>query len=104
MTRQPRERTARSAEPPHYGWPGLGGGRSRFVRAPLEFRGSTTQVCGLWPFATGTATPMVGVPLGRSLINDATVCCDPLSWFQEARLIHNPSASSSASRGSARAR
>jgi hypothetical protein len=80
-----------SAEPPHYGWMGAGGGRSRFVRAPLEFRGSTTQACGLWPFATGAATPLVGVPLGRSLINDATVCCDPLSWFQEANLIHNPS-------------
>lgn len=86
-----RARRINVPETPHYGLTGPGGGRSRFVRAPLEFRGSTTQVCGLWPFATGTATPMVGVPLGRSLINDATVCCDPLSWFQEANLIHNPS-------------
>lgn len=34
---------------------------------------------------------MVGVPLGRSLISGATLCCDPISWFQDANLIHNPS-------------
>ncbi|MGH3265599.1 MAG: ATP/GTP-binding protein, partial [Trebonia sp.] len=61
------------------------------VQAPLEHRGSTVQVCGLWPFAVGTGTPMIGVPLGRSILNDATLCCDPISWFQHAKLIHNPS-------------
>ncbi|MFW5421087.1 ATP/GTP-binding protein [Nocardiopsis sp. CNT-189] len=35
---------------------------------------------------------MVGVPLGRSLTTGATVCCDPISWFQRANLISNPSA------------
>ena len=32
-----------------------------------EWRGTTVQVCGLWPFSTGTGTPMVGVPLGPQL-------------------------------------
>ncbi|UGQ09020.1 type IV secretory system conjugative DNA transfer family protein [Yinghuangia sp. ASG 101] len=34
---------------------------------------------------------MAGVPLGRSLIGGATLCCDPISWFQRAKLILNPS-------------
>jgi len=34
---------------------------------------------------------MIGVPLGRHLVNRGTVCCDPISWFQRANLISNPS-------------
>ena len=61
------------------------------VQAPSEWRATSVQVCGLWPFATGTGTPMIGVPLGRSLISGATLCADPVSWFQDANLISNPS-------------
>ncbi|MDA2812505.1 ATP/GTP-binding protein [Nocardiopsis sp. RSe5-2] len=56
-----------------------------------EYRGTSVQVCGLWPFAVGASAPMVGVPLGRSLQTGATLCCDPISWFQRANLISNPS-------------
>src|SRR5690606_34731709 len=38
-----------------------------------------------------SGTPMVGVPVGRELSGGATLCCDPISWFQRAGLIHNPS-------------
>jgi hypothetical protein len=69
-----------------------GGGRASYVEAPPEWRGTTFQVCGLWPFAAGSGTPMVGVPVGRELGGGATLCCDPISWFQRAGLIHNPSA------------
>ena len=62
------------------------------VQAADEWRGTTVQVCGLWPYAIGTGAPMIGVPLGRSLLTGATVCCDPISWFQRANLIGNPSA------------
>ncbi|MCP9982807.1 hypothetical protein [Actinomadura madurae] len=34
----------------------------------------------------------MGVPLGRELTTGAALCCDPISWFQRANLIHNPSA------------
>ena len=61
------------------------------VQAADEWRGTTVQVCGLWPYAVGTGAPMIGVPLGRSLLTGATVCGDPISWFQRARLINNPS-------------
>lgn len=34
---------------------------------------------------------MIGVPLGRNLLSGATLCADPISWFQRANLISNPS-------------
>ena len=34
---------------------------------------------------------MIGVPLGRNLLSGATLCADPISWFQRAKLISNPS-------------
>ncbi len=73
------------------GWSGRGAGSSVLVQAADEWRGTTVQVCGLWPFSTGTGTPTTGVPLGRSLISGATLCADPISWFQDAHLISNPS-------------
>lgn len=35
---------------------------------------------------------MIGVPLGRNLLSGATLCADPISWFERANLIGNPSA------------
>jgi len=71
---------------------GRGGGRVSYVPVPPEWRATTSQVCGLHPFAVGGGSPAVGVPLGRHLLTGAAVCCDPLSWFTRARLILNPSA------------
>ncbi|WP_229868606.1 ATP/GTP-binding protein [Streptomyces chryseus] len=62
-----------------------------YLDPPAEWRGTTVQVCGLWPYGAGSGTPTIGVPLGRSLLSNATVCCDPISWFTRAKLIHNPS-------------
>ncbi|BAL86501.1 hypothetical protein AMIS_12810 [Actinoplanes missouriensis 431] len=70
--------------------PGVaGGGRMAFVDAPVEVRGGTGQVCGLWPFGVGTGAPLVGVPMGRHLRSGATVCFDPISWYR-AGYISNP--------------
>jgi hypothetical protein len=77
--------------PTSRGWTGRGGGESMVISAAPEWRGTTVQVCGLWPYGVGTGAPMIGVPLGRHLINRGTVCCDPISWFQRANLILNPS-------------
>lgn len=74
-----------------HGWVKRGGGFQRHVHVPAEWRGTSVQVCGLWPFSAGSGTPMIGVPLGRHLMTGATVCCDPISWFQRASLITNPS-------------
>ena len=73
------------------GWRGRGGGASLYIQAPDEWRSTTNQACGLWPFAAGTGSPMSGVPLGRNLVSGATLCGDPISWFQDAKLINNPS-------------
>lgn len=66
-------------------------GYSTYLQAPQEWRGTTVQVCGMWPFAAGTGSPMVGVPIGRNILSGATMCCDPISWFMRAKLISNPS-------------
>ncbi len=47
---------------------------------------------------------MIGVPLGRNLISGATLCADPISWFQEREpdpqpeLLHPRQARASANR------
>ncbi|MEU8030692.1 ATP/GTP-binding protein [Streptomyces sp. NPDC049099] len=84
--------TVRVRQPGLRGFPGRGGGKASLVEAPPEWRGTTVQVCGLWPWAAGSGTPMRGVPVGRVLESGATLCMDPISWFQRAGLIHNPSA------------
>ncbi len=81
----------RPMRPSIRGWLGRGGGEAVNVTAADEFRGTTVQVCGLYPFSVGTGTPMIGVPLGKNLSTGASVCCDPISWFQRAQLISNPS-------------
>ncbi|MGL5859366.1 MAG: LAGLIDADG family homing endonuclease [Angustibacter sp.] len=83
---------ARGPRPGPRGWSGRARGGSMVVQAADEWRGTTVQTCGLWPFATGAGSPMIGVPLGRNLLTGSTLCCDPISWFQRARLISNPSA------------
>lgn len=87
-------RMTRQSRPPRStprGWPGPGGGMVGYVDPAPEWRGTSVQVCGLWPFGAGAGTPMVGVPLGRDLDSGATVCCDPVSWFMRTGLLANPS-------------
>ena len=83
---------ARPAKPGSRGWSGAGAGGVHYLQAPVQWRGTTVQVCGLWPFSAGSGSPMVGVPLGRNMLTGGTLCCDPISWFQRAQLISNPSA------------
>jgi hypothetical protein len=95
----PTERTARPEKekkpeirrPGPRGWLGRGRGEVNVVEPVEEWRGTTVQVCGLHPFSVGTGTPMIGVPMGLQLFTGATVCADPISWFQDADLISNPS-------------
>ena len=90
--KQGAARPERPRRPGPRGWFGQGAGQSVYVQAPDEWRGTTNQVCGLWPFTIGAGTPMVGVPLGQHLSTGAVVCGDPISWFQRGNLISNPSA------------
>lgn len=86
-----RSRAAAALRPGPRGWNRPGGGKVGLIEPAPEFRGTSVQVCGLWPFSAGSSTPTVGVPLGRHLITSATVCADPVSWFLN-NLTLNPSA------------
>lgn len=73
------------------GYPGPAGGYATWVETPAIYRGTSVQVCGLWPFGTGSATPTIGVPMGRHLITGNTICFDPQSWYTRTHLINTPS-------------
>ena len=68
-----------------------GGGASHLFESPREWRGSTRQICGLWPFAAGSSTPFSGAPMGIDIDTNAPVGCDPIAWFVDG-IINNPSA------------
>lgn len=72
------------------GWEGPGGGGAVGVEPSLEVLGTTVQVCGLWPFVTGSAAPTVGVPLGVHLTRGFPISGDPIFYFM-ANLVSNPS-------------
>jgi hypothetical protein len=80
------------AVPGPRGWAGRGRGRSVYLQTPTEWRGTSVQVCGLWPFSVGAGAPLIGAPLGKHLLTGATVCGDPISWFQHSNLLTAPTA------------
>ena len=90
-TRHKEGSPVRPLRPGARGWLGRGRGQDVVIDAPTEYRGTTVQVCGLWPWAVGAGTPNLGVPFGRHLQTGATLCCDPITWYQQAGLISNPS-------------
>ena len=83
--RQPLKMTPR-------GLAGAGGGRQGLVGSMPEWRGTTVQVAGLWPWAVGAGAPIVGTPLGSHLVTGGPVCFDPLNWFARGNFLSNPSA------------
>ena len=90
-----RRHHAKAAGPLHpgpRGWAGPGRGRSVYVQAPAEWRATSVQACGLWPFSVGAGAPLIGAPLGKHVLTGATVCGDPISWFQRAGLLTAPTA------------
>lgn len=90
-TRTEKDKKPAIKRPGPRGWLGRGRGEVNVVAPVDEWRGTTVQVCGLHPFSVGSGTPMIGVPMGLQLFTGATVCADPISWFQDADLINNPS-------------
>ncbi|MGN2635031.1 hypothetical protein ACTD5D_02310 [Nocardia takedensis] len=63
------------------GYRGPGGGRAAVVPTTPEWRATTVQVAGLWPFSVGASAPTVGTPVGSHYITGAPVHFDPMSWF-----------------------
>jgi hypothetical protein len=65
------------------------------MRNPTFFRGTSNEVAGLYPWMIGSGTPTIGVPIGRQKRKQSkgsVVFCDPISWFERAHLISQPSA------------
>lgn len=70
---------------------GAGSGQAGSAPHMQPYRGTSRQVCGLWPLVVGGSIPMVGAPLGRVLGGSGTLCADHISWFEKG-LISAPSA------------
>lgn len=73
------------------GYLGEGGGRMNVVGRPVEYRATTAQVAGLWPWSVGAGAPLIGTPLGSHLHTGAPVCFDPMNWFMRGSFITAPS-------------
>ena len=74
---------------PAWGWRAPGAGRAPHVAPGIQYQGTTTQLCGLYPFQAGSGAPTLGVPIGRHLLWGEVVCLDPLEWLREG-LVTNP--------------
>jgi hypothetical protein len=77
------------------GHTGPGGGAWPYMQNPQFFRGTANEVAGLYPWMIGSGTPTIGVPIGRvkrKQSKGSVVFCDPVSWFERAHLISQPSA------------
>ncbi len=73
------------------GYTGAGGGKMNIVGRPVEYRATTAQVAGLWPWSVGAGAPLIGTPLGSHLHTGAPVCFDPMNWFMRGGFITAPS-------------
>lgn len=70
---------------------GPGSGRLPARPRMEPWRGTSVQVCGLWPLIVGGTPPTVGVPLGPIIDGQGYLCADHISWFEKG-LISAPSA------------
>src|SRR6476469_4944505 len=70
------------------GWGVAGGGRAANVAAGTRYAGTTSQLCGLFPFAVASGAELTGVPVGRSLHTAEPVGLDPAHWLRTG-LISN---------------
>ena len=74
--------------PRAWGWPVAGGGRAPHVEGGELYAGTSSQLCGLFPFAVGSGTPVRGVPIGRHLLTAEPVGLDPAEWLRQG-LVSN---------------
>ena len=74
--------TPASIIPTTMGWAIAGGGRAANVAAGTRYAGTTSQLCGLFPFAVASGATLTGVPFGRSLHTAEPVGLDPAHWLR----------------------
>lgn len=66
-----------------------GGGRCLKNTRQPEIQGTTRQMSGLWPWAVGGGSPLLGAPLGSHYLHGRPVYFDALDW-QRAKLMTAP--------------
>ncbi|WP_431030934.1 ATP/GTP-binding protein [Plantibacter sp. RU18] len=76
--------------PTSRGYKRPGAGYAAHIESAPEWRGTSRQVCGLWPFAAGSGSPLAGVPLGTNQLTGNVVGIDPITAFKRG-IIANPS-------------
>jgi hypothetical protein len=74
--------------PRAWGWPVAGGGRAPHVEGGTLYAGTSSQLCGLFPFAVSSGTSVRGVPIGRHLLTAEPVGLDPAEWLRQG-LVSN---------------
>ncbi len=74
--------------PRAWGWPVAGGGRAPHVEGGELYAGTSSQLCGLFPFAVSSGTSVRGVPIGRHLLTAEPVGLDPAEWLRQG-LVSN---------------
>jgi hypothetical protein len=74
--------------PRAWGWPVAGGGRAPHVEGGALYAGTSSQLCGLFPFAVSSGTSVRGVPIGRHLLTAEPVGLDPAEWLRQG-LVSN---------------
>ncbi|RBM18113.1 hypothetical protein DI005_20180 [Prauserella sp. PE36] len=78
----------RRPRPGWWGWAVPGGGRAAHVESAALYQGTSTQVCGLYPFASGSGAAPRGVPIGRHMYTAEPIGLDPGEWMRSG-LISN---------------
>lgn len=71
-----------------FGWAVRNGGRSANVEAGTLYQGTTSHVCGLFPFAVSSGATVRGVPIGRNMLTAEPIGLDPSEWLRDG-LISN---------------
>ena len=74
--------------PRSWGWSLPGAGRAANVESGTVYQGTTTQVCGLYPFAVSSGATPPGVPVGRNALTAEPVGLDPSEWMRDG-LVSN---------------
>jgi len=69
-----------------------GGGRFGYMQDPDWLRATAQDLAGFTPWVRGGGVSKYGVPLGPIKDSVGILQCDPISWFERARLISSPSA------------
>ena len=68
--------------PRRWGWRVRGGGRAAHVEPGVAYAGTTSQLCGLFPFAVVVGGDGGGVPIGRHMHTAEPVGLDPAQWLR----------------------